>query len=79
VLSGAASIVWNLNEKFAVIAEIGVNDEKLPGADESDYPITMLGGMWYAITETLVTRVHVGSVANSPEDAIIALEMDGTF
>jgi hypothetical protein len=74
VPSVAASVVWDLDEKFSLIAEIEVarlREDNGFGGKETVNPITVLGGMHYQASRSLHFTLQGGAGEDSGADSII--------
>jgi hypothetical protein len=70
----AASVVWEINERFSVLAEVLGTDEDvyLQGGDQPTY---YEGAMNYHPSERMTIGVYVGSAKNSPRDVFSTLRV----
>lgn len=74
---GAACFIWDLDEKFSVLAEAKVA-EKAPGSVK-DVPIYFNGGMCYRPHEALSINAYAGTSANAEEDGHGGLKVAYSF
>lgn len=65
----SGSIVWSLDEQFALVAEVSGSDQTYP----SGHPITFEGGMVYKPIDRLMFGVYGGKTQHTDES------WDGTF
>ncbi len=74
VPSIAGSIVWDLDAKFSLIAELELSRRKQQddfGFDDDSHPLVFLGGMSYRANRNLHFTLHGGTSKNSDIDSII--------
>lgn len=79
VARGGLSIVWDVNERFAFIAEGGMSDEDVSRNGESDNPAIFLGGLSYELTEKSSMQLYGGSQTDSPVDVFATIRYNHTF
>jgi hypothetical protein len=74
----AGSIIWDVSEKFAVLAEIRATDEEDP---DDDIPYTVQGGMAYAFTEDFNLMWYGGgsTEGDSGEDEDLTITVKGSY
>lgn len=63
---GAAAFIWDLSEKFAVLAEAKVTEK--PQGSTKDVPIYFNGGFSYRPIENLSVNLYGGTSANAEEN-----------
>ena len=79
----AASIVWDLDETFSLIAELELSREKDVrdefGMREDRHPLIFLAGMHYKASRALQFTLHGGTAKNSDLDTIIRGKVSYSF
>jgi hypothetical protein len=71
----AGSLVWDISEQFAVLAEVKSTNEE--SAD--DHPVLLQGGMAYKATESLMVSFYGGQWTESDEDINASFKVAYTF
>lgn len=71
----SGSIVWDVDERFAVLAEGRMSDE----GTANDHPLLFQGGMVYKFTESLGLGIYAGSWTESEEDVDVTGKLSYTF
>jgi hypothetical protein len=79
IARGALSIIWDVNDRFAFIAEGGVSDEDVSKKGDSDNPAIFLGGIHYETTEKSSLQLYGGSETDSDVDVFATLRYNYTF
>jgi hypothetical protein len=74
-ISGA--IIWDVSERFAVLAEARGTDEDLGG--DKEHPAVFLGGLSFQPNEDFILILYGGGGKNTREDVIIAAKAALTF
>jgi hypothetical protein len=76
----SGSLIWDVTQQFAVLAEIQGTDEDNP---EDDVPYTALGGMVYGFTDAFEMGFYFGGSAtgggSAEEDLITAVKASYAF
>lgn len=79
----AGSIVWDLDRKFSLIAEIELSREKDArdefGMRDDRHPLVFLAGMHYRASRALQFTLHGGTSKNSDLDTIIRGKVSYSF
>jgi hypothetical protein len=75
VPSAALSIVWDLDKRFSLIAEIEVADDD----ENDDTPVTFLAGMHYKATRDLQFGIYGGASDGTDADTIIHGKISYSF
>jgi hypothetical protein len=76
VASLAVSVLWDLNEKFAVLGEMKAADEEV---DDHSYTMFFQGGLCYKVTEALDVNVYGGAGKNTDEDVVASMKISYSF
>ena len=74
VFAIGGSTLWEINELFAVLAEVQLTDEEPPELAE-EHPIRFGGGMVYAPSERLTWSLIGAGAKNAREDVIVTLRI----
>jgi hypothetical protein len=74
---GAAAFIWDLSDRFSVLAEAKVT-EKDPGSTK-DVPLYFNGGMCYKPVENLSVNIYGGTSANAEENGHGTLKVAYSF
>lgn len=77
VFSLSAAFIWDLSEKFSVMAEARGTTEDILG--ESAVPVYFRGGMYYRMTDKLALSWYGGTSINAPEDGMGAFQVGYMF
>jgi hypothetical protein len=77
IASGALSLVWDLDDRFALIFEAQLSDED--DGMGNDNPVIYLGGFHYVIAEDLTFGVEMGTASDSDIDVVAAGRVTYTF
>lgn len=79
----ATSIIWDLDEKFSLIAELELSREKNArdefGNREDRHPIIFVAGMHYQATRALHFALHGGTSKNSELTELIRAKVSYSF
>jgi hypothetical protein len=75
VLILAGSLVWDLSEQFALLAEGKVTDEN----SANDHPAYLQGGLAYKPTENLMIAAYGGQWSSAGEDVNASIKVAYTF
>ena len=76
------ALIWDLDERFSLLAEMQVSDETIEddfGRSASRNPILFLAGMHYQPIPALSFTVHGGAESDTGRDAIIRVKMAYLF
>ncbi len=73
----AAAFIWDLNERFALMAEAKGTSEDIAG--ESGIPLYFRGGMNYKVSDQLSLSWFGGGAVNSDEDGMGAIKVGYLF
>jgi hypothetical protein len=73
IVSG--SIVWNLDDQFALVTEVSGSDQTFPGG----HPVTFEGGMTYKPIENLMIGVYGGKTQHTDESWDGTVKVSYTF
>ena len=74
ILGLAASVIWEINPRFSILAEFLGTDEEPPEFKE-EHPYFFQGAVNYHPNERMTVGVYAGAGKNSPRDVFTSLRI----